>query len=48
MIGKSETMEQQSDHIYYTLLSLVWQVLGFAVPFTSQPQQTVQNFKRLC
>jgi hypothetical protein len=25
-------MEQQSNHIYYTLL---WQVLGFAVPFTS-------------
>jgi hypothetical protein len=24
--------EQQLDHIYYTLL---WQVLGFAVPFTS-------------
>jgi hypothetical protein len=24
--------EQQSNHIYYTLL---WQVLGFAVPFTS-------------
>jgi hypothetical protein len=25
-------MERQSNHIYYTLL---WQVLGFAVPFTS-------------
>jgi hypothetical protein len=25
-------MEQQSNHIYYTLL---WQVLGFAAPFTS-------------
>ncbi len=24
-------MEQQSDHIYYTLL---WQLLGFAVPFS--------------
>jgi hypothetical protein len=32
MTGKSENREQQSDHIYYTLL---WQVSGFAVPFTS-------------
>jgi hypothetical protein len=33
MIGQSErNMEQQLNHIYYTLL---WQVLGFAVPFTS-------------
>jgi hypothetical protein len=33
MIGRSErNMERQLNHIYYTLL---WQVLGFAVPFTS-------------
>ncbi len=27
-----KNMEQQSDHIYYTLL---WRVLGYTVPFTS-------------
>jgi hypothetical protein len=32
MIGQSKTREQQSDHIYYTLL---YQVHSFAAVFTS-------------
>jgi hypothetical protein len=34
MIGQIRNREYQLDHIYYTLL---WQVLGFVVSFTSLP-----------